>query len=139
MTLSATELTQIIRQGVPSAEDTGFEVDWAEGGRVQCRSRYSDKHLRPGGTISGPTLMGLADAAMFAVILAHFGRLEMAVTTNLNINFLNKPAPADVIAIAEPLKIGKRNVVLDVRLYSDSDKVLVAHATGTYSLPPRVS
>lgn len=136
MTLSAPEITQLIRQGVPSSEDTGFEVDWVDGQTVQCRTRYQERHLRPGGTISGPTMMALADAAMYAVILAHFGRLEMAVTTNLNINFLSKPGPGDVIAIAEPLKIGKRNVVLDVRLFSEGDDTLVAHATGTYSLPP---
>lgn len=137
MTLNAADITRIIRQGVPASEDSGFEVDWIEAGRVQCRSRYDAKQLRPGGTLSGPTMMALADAAMYAVVLARLGQLELAVTQSFNINFLRKPAPGDLIAVAEALKMGKRSVVLDVRIYSDGDDIPVAHATGTYALPPR--
>ena len=84
--------------------------------------------------------MALADAAMFASILERLGRLEMAVTTNLNINFLRRPAPADLIAESSILKLGKRLAVLEVSLFSATDDPEsiepVAHVTGTYSLPP---
>jgi uncharacterized protein (TIGR00369 family) len=101
---------------------------------------FNERQLRPGGTLSGPTMMDLADAAMYASVLAEHGALEMAVTENLNINFLRRPAPRDLIAVAEPLKSGRRSMVLDVRIYSPGEPggedALVAHATGTYALPP---
>ncbi len=134
MSLSAADITQIIRQGVPAAGDR-FEVESIDGGQARCRMRYDHTQLRPGGTLSGPTIMALADAAMYAVIMARLGRVEMAVTQNLNINFLSKPAPADLIAIAEPLRMGKRSVVLDVKLFSEGSDMLVAHVTGIYALP----
>lgn len=134
MTLSAADLTRIICAGVPSAGDR-FAVDSVTADRVVCRMRYDDSQLRPGGTLSGPTLMALADAAMYAAVMARLGRLEMAVTQNLNINFLNRPAPRDLLAEAAILRSGRRSVVLDVRLYSDGSDELVAHATGTYALP----
>jgi len=67
------------------------------------RARYNDSFLRPGGTVAGPVMMGLADAAMYALVLAHAGPVELAVTTSLNINFLRKPSPGDVLAVARPL------------------------------------
>ena len=101
-------------------------------------ARYKDTFLRPGGTIAGPVMMGLADAAVYALVLAHVGPVELAVTTSLNINFLRKPAPGDMLAIARPLKIGRRLAIGDVALYSaDADDVVVAHATATYSIPPQ--
>ena len=136
MTLSAEEVTAIITQGLPGAAGFGFSVEQVTQQGVLCRVRYSHKQLRPGGTLSGPTLMALADAAMYAAVLARLGRLEMAVTQNLNINFLSRPAPADLIASAEVLKLGRRSVVLDVKIRSEGRSEVVAHATGTYSLPP---
>jgi uncharacterized protein (TIGR00369 family) len=135
MALSATEITTIIRQGLPAATESAFRVEHVEGARVRCRMPFNEKQLRPGGTLSGPTMMDLADAAMYASVLAQHGALEMAVTQNLNINFLRRPAQRDLIAVAEPLRAGRRSMVLDVRVYSDGDDRLVAHATGTYALP----
>jgi uncharacterized protein (TIGR00369 family) len=103
---------------------------------AQVRLLYHDRHLRPGGTISGPSLMTLADTAMYLAVLAMLGPVALAVTTNLNINFLRKPARADVIGQAKLLKLGKRLAVGEVTLYSDGDAEPVAHATGTYSIPP---
>jgi uncharacterized protein (TIGR00369 family) len=80
--------------------------------------------------------MTLADAAMYAAVMARVGRLEMAVTQNLNINFLRRPALADLLARASVLKLGRRTVVLDVKIFSEGSPDAVAHATGTYSLPP---
>ena len=136
MMLTASELTAIIWQGVPAAEGSGFQVEGVKADGVLCRLPFSLQQTRPGGTMSGPAMMMLADAAMYAAILAQFGRLEMAVTQNLNINFLSRPAPTDLLARAEILKAGHRTVVLDVKIFSEGSPVVVAHATGTYSLPP---
>ena len=99
--------------------------------------KISSKDLRPGGTVSGPTMFTLADCASYLVILAHIGKVALAVTTNLNINFLNKPAETDLIARAKLLKLGKRLAVCDIELRSRGEEKLVAHATATYSIPPR--
>lgn len=136
MTLTAADINLIIRQGLPAAENSGFQVDEVTPEGAICRMVYAANQLRPGGTLSGPTMMALADAAMYAAVMSRLGRLEMAVTQNININFLARPQPADLIAKAAVLKQGKRTVVMDVRIYSDGCPDMVAHATGTYSLPP---
>lgn len=98
---------------------------------------YKDEYLRPGGTISGPTLMTLADTALYYLILSQLGPVALAVTTSLNINFLRRPPPAGVIATARLLKLGARLAVGEVHLRSLADGALVAQASATYSLPPR--
>ena len=101
-----------------------------------ARIPFHGKLVRPGGTLSGPTIMALADAAMYAVILGRLGAVEMAVTSNLNINFLSKPRPEDLLAEASILKLGRRQVVCEVGVFSQSNEEdLVAHVTGTYALP----
>jgi uncharacterized protein (TIGR00369 family) len=104
---------------------------------VRVRLRFQDLHLRPGGTISGPTLMTLADTVMYVLVLSQLGPVALAVTTNLNINFLRKAAPRDVIAQGRMLKLGARLAVGEVMMFSEGDAELVAHATVTYSIPPR--
>ena len=96
----------------------------------------TDKHLRPGGTVSGPSLFALCDYAAYAVILAHIGPVALAVTTNLSMNFLRKPEPGLLICRAEILKLGKRLAVIDARI-TDQDNALVAQCNATYSIPPR--
>ena len=98
------------------ARGTTIEEAWHGGCRV--RRAFSEKFLRPGGTISGPTMMGLTDFAMYVAILASIGPVPLAVTTNLNINFLRKPAPRDLIAEARLIKLGKRLAVGEVEIYS---------------------
>ena len=98
---------------------------------------HHPKHLRPGGTISGPTMFGVCDAALFVAILSEIGPVAHAVTTSASINFLRKPAPADLIAKTKLLKLGKRLAVGEVALYSEGESEMVAHATATYSLPAR--
>ena len=94
--------------------------------------------LRPGGTVSGPTLMALADCAMYVVLLSAIGPVGLAVTTNLGINFLSKaPAGHDVIAEARLMKLGKRLAVGEVTLFSAAGADPVAHVTATYSIPPK--
>ena len=101
------------------------------------RLTYHPKHLRPGGTISGPTMFGVCDAALYVAILAEIGPVAHAVTTSASINFLRKPAPVDLIGKARLIKLGKRLAVGEVTRYSDGESEMVAHATGTYSIPKR--
>jgi uncharacterized protein (TIGR00369 family) len=131
------EFKAIMQESLPFAVMMGAEVIELAEGRAKFRLPYRDDWLRPGGTISGPMLMGLADLAMYAVVLSSVGRVELAVTTNLNINFLRKPAAVDVIAEARMLKLGKRLAVGEVELFSEGDPDMVAHVTATYSIPPR--
>lgn len=91
--------------------------------------------IRPGGTVSGPTVMALVDAAAWIVLLAHIGWEPLAVTSNLSINFLAKPEPARMVATAELLKLGRRLAVCDVRVTCGDDAVLVADASVTYAIP----
>lgn len=118
-------------------EAGGYTIENADGHTCRVRQRYRPDMLRPGGTISGPTLMSLADVAMYIVILSALGPVGLAVTTNLSINFLRKaPSGHDVIGEARLLKLGKRLAVGEVNLMSAADPGLVAHVTATYSIPP---
>ena len=98
---------------------------------------HHPRHLRPGGTISGPAMFALCDVALYVAILGEIGRVEHAVTTNVSINFLRKPAPADLIGKAKLIKLGKRLAVGEVALFSEGESDMVAQATGTYSIPAR--
>jgi uncharacterized protein (TIGR00369 family) len=128
-------LTAEFPQVFHPASGLSIEAVWEGGGRV--RQAYSDGTVRPGGTISGPTMMALADFAMYVAVLAAIGPVPLAVTTNLNINFLRKPARCDLVAEARLLKLGKRLAVGEITIRSDGEAEPVAHATSTYSIPPR--
>ncbi len=94
--------------------------------------------LRPGGTVSGPTMMELADTALYVAVLATIGLVPLAVTTNLTINFLRKPAAnRDLRAVCELHKVGKTQATGSVSIYSQGDDRMVAHVVGTYAIPPR--
>jgi uncharacterized protein (TIGR00369 family) len=116
-------------EGFTRIEDVGEDT-------VRLRLPYRDAFLRPGGTLSGPTLMTLADTAMYFLVLAQVGPVALAVTTNLTIHFLRRPAPRDLIAEARLLRLGGRSAVGDVVMRSDGDPAPVAHATVAYALPP---
>ena len=117
--------------------DKQFEVEGIGPMTATLRLNAQERHLRPGGTISGPTMFSLADLALYVAILAQIGPVGLAVTTNLNINFLRKPEPRDLVGEARLIKLGKRLAVGEVSIYSRGESDLVAHATGTYSIPPR--
>ena len=133
--LTAEQVQGLIRLGVPMAEDIDLRIDHLDGDKAVARVPFHGKLVRPGGTLSGPTIMALADAAMYAVVLGRLGRVEMAVTANLNINFLAKPKPVDLVAEARILRVSRRQAVCEVSLYSYGEEELVAHVTGTYALP----
>ena len=101
------------------------------------RHHIGHDELRPGGTVSGPVLMEVADIALYIAILGEIGIVPLAVTTGLNINFLRKPsAESDIIGVCRLLKVGRSLVIGEVNLFSEGDDQLVAHAVGTYSIPP---
>jgi acyl-coenzyme A thioesterase PaaI-like protein len=94
--------------------------------------------LRPGDTVSGPLLMAVADVALYVAILGTIGLVPLAVTTSLTINFLRKPSSRNpIIGVCRLMKVGRVLVVGEVALYSDRSEEMVAHAVGTYSIPPR--
>jgi uncharacterized protein (TIGR00369 family) len=99
--------------------------------RMVCHER----HIRPGGTLSGPSIMALTDLALYVAILAQIGPVALAVTTNLSFHFLRKPAQRDLVAECRLLKLGKRLAVGEVTMRSDGESDIVCHATGTYSIP----
>ena len=104
---------------------------------IVCHATRQDD-LRPGGTVSGPTMFGLADATLYIAILGELGIIPLAVTTNMSINFLRRPAPdKDIIANCQLMKVGKKLVVGEVTLYSEGMDEPIAHAVGTYSIPPQ--
>ncbi|XLX42552.1 PaaI family thioesterase [Ectopseudomonas mendocina] len=134
--MTALEVQNLIRMGLPMAEDIDLRIDRLDEEGVLARVPFHAKLVRPGGTLSGPTIMALGDAAMYAVVLGRLGRVEMALTSNLNINFLVKPKPVDLLAEARILRLSRRQAVCEVSLYSDgNENELVAHVTGTYALP----
>jgi uncharacterized protein (TIGR00369 family) len=138
--MSVPELEKFLHDAFAQAFGIGGEIviESADGQTCMLRQRYSEKMLRPGDTVSGPTLMALADCAMYVVVLSAIGPVGLAVTTNLNINFLRKGAPGqDVLAEARLLKLAKRLAVGEVTLLSGTSPEPIAHVTATYSIPDK--
>ena len=135
--MSVAELEKFLQVEFPQAFSSGdIAIESADGTSCLLRQRFSEQMLRPGGTVSGPTLMALADFAMYVVLLSAIGPVGLAVTTNLTINFLRKGQPgADVLAAAKLLKLGKRLAVGEVVLLSGTSPDPIAHVTSTYSIP----
>ncbi len=131
------EFLAITRDSLPFAAVLDPEILSMGGGRATVRMPFKSDFLRPGGTISGPMLMGLADFVVYAVLLSEIGPVELAVTTNLSINFLRKPRQEAVIAEGRMLKVGRRLAIGEVELFTEGDDDMVAHVVATYSIPPR--
>lgn len=145
--LSIAEIDAMVDDFGPFVKAYGFKTEEIYAGRALVRLPYADHNLRPGGTIAGPAIMALADYAMYVALLGAIGMVPLAVTTNLNINFLQKPADTDLICDARLIKLGKRLAVGDLSIAPDiaagngtdtePKPELCAHATATYSIPPR--
>ncbi|MFO1108537.1 MAG: PaaI family thioesterase [Bradyrhizobium sp.] len=136
--MSVAELEEFLRREFPQAFGPGslITIERADGKTCRVRERFGERMLRPGGTVSGPTLMALADCAMYVVLLSAIGPVGLAVTVNLNINFLRKGSPGqDVVAEARLLKLGRRLAVGEVTLMSADSADPIAHVTTTYSIP----
>ena len=134
--LDAAGVNALLRKAFPDAVPAAFPtVLEVAPGRVKVMAAYREGLLRPGGVISGPTLMSLSDTAAYALVLAHIGDQLMAVTSTLTMNFLRGAKPGDLYAEAEMLRLGRRNAVCDVRLWTESRERLAAQAVVTYALP----
>ena len=137
--LSKEELERLLSAELPAMVNphSGVSILEVRHGFCRVRQAFKPSSLRPGGTISGPTMMALADFAMYVGVLASIGPVPLAVTINLNINFLRKPAGRDLIAECRLLKLGKRLAVGEVTIRSDGMDEPVAHVTSTYSIPAK--
>jgi uncharacterized protein (TIGR00369 family) len=135
--MNADEIAKLLRDEFPQFfhPGRGLSIERVDYGNIRVKRRFQEDSIRPGGTISGPTMMELADFAMYVAVFSVAGPLPMAVTTNLNINFLRRPGRGDLVADAKLLKVGKRLVVGEVTIYSDGEGDPVAHVTSTYSVP----
>lgn len=133
--VTADELNEFLHSAFPGAP-RGYGVEEVTDGGVRLRMPVDEANGRPGGTVSGPTMMSLADAAAWLATLSRIGIVPLAVTSNLTINFLAKPnLDADLFADAELLRLGARSSVTDVRITSGTDGPLVAQASVGYSIP----
>lgn len=137
--MSAPEIESYLDDVFPQIHFGGrsYTIDRVAPRTAVMRLQAGERHLRPGGTISGPTMMELADLAMYVAILATIGKVPLAVTTSLNINFLRKPNPGPLLGECTLLKLGKRLAVGEVAIRSAGAADLAAHVTATYSLPDR--
>jgi uncharacterized protein (TIGR00369 family) len=135
--MTAAAIEALLKVEFPQAfyDGSGLTLDRVDYADIRVRKAFHEDHLRPGGTISGPTMMELADFAMYVAVFSAVGPQTLAVTTSLNINFLRKPAQADLIADARLMKVGKRLAVGEVTIYSEGEEEPVAHVTSTYSIP----
>jgi acyl-coenzyme A thioesterase PaaI-like protein len=132
--LSAAEVTAFLVDVFPGAMDN-FVIEDVAPMTSRVRMLFNEWRLRPGGTISGPSLMALADTGMWTALLGMIGREPLSVTSHLDIDFLRKPGPADVLARTQLHKIGKRLAVGDVLMYSDGEPEPCARASVTYAIP----
>ena len=133
--ISIKDFELLIENEMPWALESNIKLEEISFGSSTMRIPFEKSMLRPGGTVSGPTMMMLADASMYSVVLSALGLVTLAVTTSFNINFLRRPNRSDLLAKGQVLKIGKRLVVVEVTLFSDGSDLTIAHATGTYSIP----
>ena len=128
---------EICAEGARFLETYGFETEAIGFGWARVSMPAGVQHVRPGGTISGPAQVALADFALYAAVLGAIGPVPLAVTTNLSVHFLRRPSPGALIADARLIKLGKRLAVGEVLLRSNGTDDPVSHVTGTYSIPPR--
>jgi uncharacterized protein (TIGR00369 family) len=135
--MNADQIAKLLHEVFPQAfyPGCGLTIERVEYANIRVRRHFQEGYIRPGGTVSGPTMMELADFAMYVAVFSAVGPQPLAVTTNLNINFLRKPGKGDLIADARLMKVGKRLAVGEVTIFSDGTPEPVAHVTSTYSIP----
>lgn len=135
---TAEQIEDFLEREFPQVHASGrvFSCINVAPGTATLRFTPNDTHLRPGGTISGPSMFALADVGAYVTLIAHIGPVVGAVTSNLNISFLYRPDPVPLDGIGRILKIGKQLAVLEVAIERSDNRQLIAHATATYSIPP---
>lgn len=133
--VTLSELAAFLRKEFPQNKCT---IESVGHGTATVRHTVGEAELRPGGTVSGPVMMTVADVALYVALLGEIGIVPLAVTTSLSFNFLRKPsATRDIIGVCRMIKIGRTLAVGEVSLYSEGTEDPVAHAVGTYAIPPR--
>ncbi len=139
--LNETEVTNYLKEVFPelSAQWPLLNIEKISDLEGKFTLKIDESMLRPGGTISGPTMMALADLAIYATILGNIGPKALAVTTNLTFDFMNKPPQDDLICKCQILKLGKRLITARAEILSKNSNLLCTHAVGTYSIPPAKS
>lgn len=135
--MSPAALLEFLKEHFPQAAHLGLAIDHLDDETIRVRLPSHERHLRPGGTISGPTLMWLVDCGFYLLLMGRLGPVAAAVTINLNINFMRKPEPVDLIGEGRLMKLGKTLAVGDFTIWSDGVEEPVAHATLTYAIPPK--
>lgn len=137
--MDAAALTAFLHKDFPQVADE-FAVDSVSEDLLTVRLIVATRHLRPGGTVSGPTMFALADVGLYLAILSRLGPVGLAVTTNCSIDFMRKPTSGrDLVSQTRILKLGRVLVVGDVLMFSEGDPKPVARASLTYSIPPQIS
>lgn len=126
---------RLVRETIPLSDAFPWRVDAVRLGRCRLVMDCDVRHTRAGGTLSGPALMTLADTALYLATLSVVGPEALAVTSDLSIRFLRRPAPGRVLADGRVLRSGRRLVVAEVTMYSEGSEDPIAHVTGTYALP----
>ena len=137
LALNKSQLSDYVKEVFPQAESYQWKIEQLVPGSIAVSMEIEKRHLRPGGTVSGPTMFALADVAAYLVILGHIGKVALAVTTSLNINFLSKPPPGNLMARCSLIKLGKRLAICELHITGVEDEHIVAQATVTYSIPPK--
>jgi uncharacterized protein (TIGR00369 family) len=131
---NTTEIAKFLSEEFPQARCI---VEQAGNGRSRVRRLVGSEELRPGGTLSGAVIMAVADVALYTAVLGEAGMVPLAATTHLSVNFLRRCAPSgSVIGVCKLLKTGRSLIVGEVALYSEGSEDMIAHAVGTYSIPP---
>ncbi|GHF56546.1 PaaI family thioesterase [Seohaeicola zhoushanensis] len=136
LALTRDEVAEFLDEVFPQVRGD-FRIDALSETHVTMRLLAHDRHLRPGGTVSGPAMFSLADVAAYVIVLGRIGRKALAVTTNCSIDFMRKPVSGvDLIAEGRILKLGRQLAVVDVLLHSEGSEAAVARASLTYAIPP---
>lgn len=139
MQMDRDRLTAFLASDFPEVAEM-FAIDEVAPMAVSVRLLHHPRHLRPGGTVSGPAMFALADVSVYLAILAMIGPKALSVTTNCSIDFMRKPAAGvDLICRTRLLKLGRALAVGDCLIYSDGSDAPVARASLTYSIPPERS
>ncbi|AAV94973.1 PaaI family thioesterase [Ruegeria pomeroyi] len=139
LALNREELSQYLAEVFPQVRED-FAIDALSEDTITMRLLTAERHLRPGGTVSGPSMFALADVCVYAMVLARLGRQALAVTTNCSMDFMRKPeGGAQIVAECRLLKLGRSLAVGDILMFSEGSDKPVARASMTYSIPPQGS
>ena len=134
--MSTDEMMAFLTEVFPQVRDD-FEVEEMDGVNTVVRLKVAERHLRPGGTVSGPAMFSLADVTAYVATMARIGKEALTVTTNCSLDFMRKPeAGKDLIARARLLKLGRTLSVTDILIYSEGGQEPDARASMTYAIPP---